>query len=86
MSNRSGMDMNEEEIEFADHAALSVMEAVIGTIQLNQNEGERKALAREAYRMAKEMVVARRKFIQEHAELADPEDSDGPSEDEDLQN
>ena len=76
----SGMDMDLEEVELADHAALSAMEAMCKNLTLDTPSAERIMIAKEAYRMAKEMVVARRKFIQEHA-ASDSQDGDLDEED-----
>ena len=84
MPGQSGMDMNLEEIEFADHAALSVMEVLCKNLTPTTPIPERIAIAREAYRMAKEMVVTRRKFIQEHGDAeALGEGPDGATEEDD---
>ena len=87
MNARSGMDMNLEEIELADHAALSAMEVMSKILGPNTPPAERVSIAREAYKMAKEMVVARRKFIQEHAHPdAFNENRDEDEDEEDLEN
>jgi hypothetical protein len=82
MNGRSGMDMNLEEIELADHAAISAMEVMCKNLNSNTTPQERAAIAREAYKMATEMVVARRKFIQVHAD--DEALGMGTDEDEEL--